>query len=890
MANVKPKVAVVVVHGGAYHAPGASARAASELLHGLRPKGKSSPYGPDTQETVSIPLKQLKISKPLLESEAGWISRVPILRFFARVLQERTVFLTRAWRKMATSDDFRNERVANDFMRLLLQDYRGVDRPVEGADDHDEAASYVTTRIKMTREESRSSLEGGVEGTGSAPGQAKTEVHIYECYWADLSRPKNTILSFFQGLYQILFHLGSLSRLAISTGADATENRDRKVWKWLDWTQNWAVRILTLPIPILNLILFISLFGALPHALSEHLARVGAVVLAALLGLLVCAMVSRWLPATPWPLTWAAIPFVFAIAFGSLAWLASYKMSPWSLLALEGWLLGAGIVYLSVSSYDEVRDGAKEVAWTLYGVSLATFIGVLWLVREQKNPIEQVTLWMVQIILAALRGSWALLFLFAFVVLVLGSLAWRSIPAGAGRTRAKAAVRTSRFALAMPAMGILIITLALWSGLFVKTTKSNQTKERCFQSSLATKLFNNSIPGLLDLPADWGGLFLDESDAQGYLNSVPCPQGLPPNDYFQGVLVWSATPAFPVVLAVLGIGVFLLLLWLLPSIFSEMKPPRGSDNASSRRMGAWLSRGLDATAIGFVLMWTAAFFLPVLFSILHEWKKSELNSLDSPTAAILQWLGLATGSLAILASLAKSGSSVLGIMLDVDNYLRTSPKEKTPRARIMERYVSLLRYLADDQDEARKYDRIVILAHSLGALISGDLLLYLRSQGDADLARLGLGTPGVSSGTKIPMRLFTMGDPVRQFLNRMFPYLYEWVRSTPDNSLLHLGGLEETRPDGLPLTGTPDPQRLGVERWVNAYRSGDYIGRSLWLNEWYSRTTAGTGEYPQTISVAQDNVTPPIREEMCIGAGAHQHYWDQSAPDVAEKLDKLISQ
>lgn len=52
-----------------------------------------------------------------------------------------------------------------------------------------------------------------------------------------------------------------------------------------------------------------------------------------------------------------------------------------------------------------------------------------------------------------------------------------------------------------------------------------------------------------DLPADWGELFVDESDAQGYLNSVPCPQGLPPNDYFQGVLVWSPTPAFPVVLA-----------------------------------------------------------------------------------------------------------------------------------------------------------------------------------------------------------------------------------------------------------------------------------------------------------------------------------------------------
>jgi hypothetical protein len=29
-------------------------------------------------------------------------------------------------------------------------------------------------------------------------------------------------------------------------------------------------------------------------------------------------------------------------------------------------------------------------------------------------------------------------------------------------------------------------------------------------------------------------------------------------------------------------------------------------------------------------------------------------------------------------------------------------------------------------------------------------------------------------------------------------------------------------------------------------------------------------------------------EEMCIGAGAHTHYWDQSAPDIAEKLDDLI--
>ena len=635
----------------------------------------------------------------------------------------------------------------------------------------------------------------------------------------------------------------------------------------------------------------------------------------ALLGLLVCAIMSPRMPSTSQPLIWAGIPVAFAGVFGGAGWLLSLWITSVPFLALEGWAFGAGINYLSINSYDEVRDGAQEVAWTLYGASFLTFLVILWSIRRDSTPIEQATLWMMQIALAELRVSWFLLIIFAFAALLLGRKAWRSLPkGGAERARAKAAVRTSRFALAMPALGILIVTLALWSGLFVKTS-DKPACAACPLPSLATKLFGKKIPVPLPSASQHDKLLFDREEAEEYIEFNEGKDGkkhterksevdtkgkaednaevddMTPSEYFRGLFVWSATPAFPIVLLILSAGIFLLLLWLLPSVFTEMKPPRGSDNASSRRMGSWLSRGLDATAVGFALMWTAAFFMPVLFATLHGFSVENdlFKQLDSPTAAVLQWLGVATGSLAILASVAKSGSSVLGIILDVDNYLRTSPKEKTPRARIMERYVSLLRYLADDKEEARRYDRIVILAHSLGALISGDLLLYLKSQGDPDLARLGLGTPGMMAKTRIPLRLFTMGDPLRQFLNRMFPYLYEWVRNIPDNGLQHLGGLQETRPGGPPLGGTPDPQRLGVERWVNAYRSGDYIGRSLWLNEWYGRTTTGTGEYPQPISVAQDNAAALVREEMCIGAGAHQHYWDQSAPDIAEKLDLLIS-
>jgi hypothetical protein len=125
-----------------------------------------------------------------------------------------------------------------------------------------------------------------------------------------------------------------------------------------------------------------------------------------------------------------------------------------------------------------------------------------------------------------------------------------------------------------------------------------------------------------------------------------------------------------------------------------------------------------------------------------------------------------------------------------------------------------------------------------------------------------------------------MGNPLRQLLNRFFPYLYEWVNPLPDNSLNPLGKIAQTKPEIRP-DQLPDPNRLGVECWLSAYRSGDYVGRSLWLDEWYGRDKP-------VAPVASGTLAPPLREEICIGAGAHQHYWDQSAPDIAENLDDLI--
>src|SRR5712691_391 len=116
------KVAVIAVHGVAYHAPGASADAISELLLGLPAERDGKLYSPLAAETVHIPLQPLVIEKEkrLERREGGWLSR--LLSF----LQERTVFLTRAWESAGRRKDSSTTIVADDFMRLVLQDYRGA--------------------------------------------------------------------------------------------------------------------------------------------------------------------------------------------------------------------------------------------------------------------------------------------------------------------------------------------------------------------------------------------------------------------------------------------------------------------------------------------------------------------------------------------------------------------------------------------------------------------------------------------------------------------------------------------------------------------------------------------------------------------------------------------
>src|SRR5438445_149023 len=152
---------------------------------------------------------------------------------------------------------------------------------------------------------------------------------------------------------------------------------------------------------------------------------------------------------------------------------------------------------------------------------------------------------------------------------------------------------------------------------------------------------------------------------------------------------------------------------------------------------------------------------------------------------LLSFAGILAGSSAVLAGLLVNYlSAVLATLLDVDNYLRTSPASATPRAKIVERYSALLHHLhtCREDDGRRSYDRIVIVAHSLGSLITADLFRFLRQRGEPDLTSFTFAGP---ESEAIPVYFFSMGCPLRQLLSRFFPHLYQWIRAIPEDTSKH---------------------------------------------------------------------------------------------------------
>lgn len=131
-----------------------------------------------------------------------------------------------------------------------------------------------------------------------------------------------------------------------------------------------------------------------------------------------------------------------------------------------------------------------------------------------------------------------------------------------------------------------------------------------------------------------------------------------------------------------------------------------------------------------------------------------------------------------------------------------------------------------------------------------------------------------------------MGRPLRQLLKRFFPDLYAWVSEESQSR-----GFAHSPGQPIDDHALPSPSELGLTKWINFYRSGDYVGRGLWIDGVFARTVGGNaeGQYPHPSVPTMFSDQKATRVEACIGFGAHTNYWDRTAPDIVTQLDKLIA-
>jgi hypothetical protein len=902
------RVAVIAVHGVGYTPPGATAKHLSDLLLGIgRLKldgttdwpGKDPLYGSFQATPLVVPLKRPFLTE---NDRDGAQSRVatdqdPKIVHAFHAFDERLGYLAKAFRRAIPAKQVVEEvradhgKIAQEFMRVQLAYYLG----------QAQGQAYDTVCLEGQR------LEEGKPGV---------PVDIYESYWADLSHPKNNILSFFLAFYQLVFHLSSLSRTAVYYAA--LEHMTDWRWRVVSFLQAFASRLIALPIPILNLLMLLAGASVLPLKLSATSQKVAALVAGAIFCLAAVLVIRNFLSIPKSPPQWLTLLSISLLLGAAIAYALSAGEEKTKLvLGIEWWILGGAILSQLFKRYDRVRRSALATGLTLLFGAFLVFCYFLHFTDAPGLAVEQASLWTIQLLMGAVVLCWTALIASALLLWLFGSICvyWQKPEtrekAKQGETdaernarkqseeeirgRARAALRTGRLALATSASTFLLVTIFLWSGIFYFGSKkwnlySEVTPKRPPIHGWMGEAFSYVIPDPC-VVEDW-------ITRIGYSPSSDSPRLI--TDFVWGLLLIGVTSGLPAMLVLSGTALIILVSMITPSLVLPRDRLNKFGDRITSALGNWYSHGLDSTMVVTALLWHSIFTTAAVFGLLDflychdfhsQWPYFLLCALKWSSRHTLQMLSVAAGGLAVsgaaIAALAlKYGKAPLDIVLDVDNYLRTSPLANTPRACIVERFVSLLRYIAakTGADQKPYYTDVVIAAHSLGALISLDLLHFLKREGDPALARLGFGGTEREGKPPITISLLTFGNPIRQLLNRFFPHLYWWVNAEPDNSIAPLpSAVSDVKQ--VDFAQTPTLDQVHLRSWVNAYRSGDFVGRSVWLNNWYRRSD------PAGNSPAKSHAFSTVAggTELCIGAGGHNDYWNRSAPDIAVQLNQLIA-
>ena len=798
----RKRVAVIAVHGVADQARGETVRRCANLLVS---SGEERAFAAVAEEAL-----RLRVD-PVLEAPSVRSSPERL----GRRLAERATFQSPAvFEALKGSAEAAGDAKSDLAHEELKDQLRDADLPQEDR-------VWETLRIRAL----------GPESAGTP--DERCEVHVYELYWADLSRLGNNLLGVFLQLYQLLFFLPGLGSRTLGSAVarlKGSEGFRPGLWKAYGGSHAIATRLLVILVPAANLTL-LSLAAVLGVKAVERFDRellpwIAGVVAAILFGAAIVWSVlgRRWARSWPWLLLAVAGAASLVVL---LARRAPYAAAAWAL-----WLVvAAGVVWLLLA-YSRRVPGA--LTWSL--LLIVPFCGY-YLIRlwgaENWAAVFEAALETAQIVIEfPHRGLWALLGVLLLLASVLGQLAARFGTSPGHRARARHAVWTADLALCLPAAAVLLIDAGLWAGLVRAAGMFLGPEEVCGTCVR---------PGLLEKELELAAL-------DGLLRSA-IPAGFE----------WSFVVA--------AIAVLCAAWAILPALASDRL----------LRDTRWLGRNLDAAFVGWRVVgegvrWLlAAGLVAAVVRGIWYWMDHE----PVPGASNLTAIGLLGGALAIAIMgsqgptrfLALGLRSALDVALDVLNWLRHDPPRQAPSSRIASRYASLLRYVCawrDSRDDG-PYQAVVIAAHSQGTVITADLLRFLRLEYPAPGAPPGMERIFGSDGERLPVYFLSFGCPLRQIYALRFPDRYRWAADFESASW------EESR--------ACSPGELEVRAWSNLYRSGDYIGRTLWHPPKAFRNDDAWSD-TRMESASGD------RRELCIGAGSHNRYWD--SPELADELDFLI--
>ncbi|MDB4916622.1 MAG: hypothetical protein JWM95_4266 [Gemmatimonadetes bacterium] len=748
------------------------------------------------------------------------------------------------------------------------------------------------------------------------------DVHVYEMYWSDLSRVGSGVLRIAGALYQLVLHIAHLGRKTLDLASAAAQHTESRAmienWKRSARWHAWTLRLFTVGVPVFTLLMFACFGMFVPAAIApERRLTIGALIIE--LVILVALGLRAYFKDASANATRNLVTAIFVITAAAVAGvlyenrIGDISVGVW-VLNVTTTLIVLVAYLVIIGRYDTVAPGART--WGLIGLAVVAIGMLFWGPRfaaiahaNYGEGLRFTALAGFQFSYLLLMGVWILIWGAAFCTMLSNWRLRRELRNDHSResvTRATRAIWTAKVTLALALFGLIVTALVGYQTANLLAWKIHGTPYTIADSLVtpghaATQLsgFNlfPTVPPNTGFPLITRALVGTRTECPAATNYDPasCAKG-----FFDALIAESGTAGLDIALIFAGMSVLMISWFVVLIALTATRVPK-SKSEYARNLGTWLTDGFRYTHLAGSLLVFGLVVSMTLGMFVAGWKLLHNNApppflpsfLTNTSGDVLAWLAIAAlASATTLAAararielLASRARPALGILLDVDNYLRESPADGTPKARMAERFTSLLQHVVSrkDADGVTPYfDRIVIVAHSQGTIITTDILRFLK------IAHVA--SPNLENRD---IRLLTMGSPLRQLYAVHFPHLYEWVDYTDyaepnmagDDTCFRdsdLGPSQLMAPSGTaPRTLdqlSPSPAWLGLRKWVNLYTSGDYVGRPLWQND----TTPGVWNFREH----SDAVVGLGRRERCLGDGTHTRYW--TSAEVAREIDDLV--